>query len=121
MSTKYVITFSNCTKNGVETPEMVSNQTVLEYVSQIIANAANKDGFNLDNCTAYPVYGMYKGVPETSFRLEYVVSEPMENAMSAYALWIKHTYKQESVLLETYRNGKYKAELIHDFDKYEEL
>ena len=121
MSTKYVITFSNCTKNGVETPEMVSNQTVLEYVTQIIADAANKGGFNLDNCTAYPVYGMYKGVPETSFRLEYIVSEPMKCAIKGYALWIKRTYKQESVLLETYRNGEYKAELIFDSDKIIEL
>lgn len=121
MATKYVITFSNCTKNGVETPEMISNQTVLEYVTQIIADAANKGGFNLDNCTAYPVYGMYKGVPETSFRLEYIVSEPMKRAIKGFALWIKRTYKQESILLETYRNGEYKAELLFDIDNVVEL
>lgn len=121
MSIKYVITFSNCTKKGVETPEIITNQTVIEYVTQIIADAANKGGFNLDNCTAYPVSGMYKGVPETSFRLEYIVSEPMENAIRRYVLWIKRTYKQESVLLETYRNGEYKAELIFDSDEIVEL
>lgn len=121
MSIKYVITFSNCTEKGVETPEKITNQTVLEYVTGIIANAANKGGFNLDNCTAYSVYGMYKGVPETSFRLEYIVSESMDYAMKGYALWVKRTYNQESVLLETYRNGEYKAELLFDSDEIVEL
>ena len=121
MATKYVITFSNCTENGVETPEKNSNQTVLEYVTEIIGNAANKVGFNLDNCTAYPVHGMYKGVPETSFRLEYIVSEPMKWAIKGYALWIKRTYNQQSVLLETYRNGEYKAELLFNSDEIVEL
>lgn len=121
MGIKYVITFSNCTKNGVETPEIITNQTVIEYVTHIIADAAVKGGFNLDNCTAYPVCGMYKGVSKNSFRLEYIVSEPMSYAMRGYALWIKRTYKQESVLLETYSKCKYKAELIFDSDEIVEL
>ena len=37
MSTKYVITFSNCTENGVETPEKFYNQTVLGFV-KIVEN-----------------------------------------------------------------------------------
>lgn len=120
MSIKYVITFSNCTKNGIETPEKVSNQTVLEYVTQIIADAAKASGFDLDNCTAYEVNGMYKGSSETSFRLEYITSVPAEY-MKGYALWLKDCYKQESILFETYSNGSYKAELLFDIDKYEEI
>lgn len=121
MATKYVITFSNCAENGVETPEKISNQSVIEFVTHVIATTGEELGYNLDNCTAYPVSGMYKGVPESSFRLEYIVSEPMGYAIKEYALWIKRTYKQESVLLETYRNGEYKAELIFDSDKIVEL
>lgn len=120
MSTKYVITFSNRTENGVETPEKICNQTVIEYVTHIIAVTAAELGYNLDNCTAYPVCGMYKGNSENSFRLEYISALP-EVIIEGHALWIKNAYKQESVLLEIYRNGEYKAELILDSDRVEEL
>ena len=120
MSTKYVITFSNCTEHGVESPEEFKNQTVIEYVTEIIAKAAKVSNYNLDNCTAYPVQGMYKGKSEQSFRLEYIADIPAP-AMKGYALWIKHEYNQESVLLETYSNGEYKAELLFSFDKTVEL
>lgn len=120
MSIKYVITFSNCTENGVETPEKISNQSVIEFVTRVIAATAEELGYNLDNCTAYPVSGMYKGVSKNSFRLEYIASVPSES-IKGYAMWIKNTYKQESILLETYSNGGYKAELIFDFDNVVEL
>ena len=120
MSKKFVITFSNCTENGVESPEKLYNQTVIEHVTGIIAKAAKLSNYNLDNCTAYPVNGMYKGVAESSFRLEYISDIPA-GYMIGFALWIKHEYKQESVLLETYSNGEYKAELIFDFDNIIEL
>ena len=122
MSTKYVITFSNCTEHGVESPERLYNLTVIEYVTETLAAAAPKnDGYNLDNCTAYPVQGMYKGKSERSFRLEYIISEPIPYSMRGYALWIKNAYKQESILLETYADGEYKAELIFDIDNIVEL
>lgn len=120
MSTKYVITFSNCTGHGIEVPEKTYNKTLLEFVTNTIANAAKMSGFNLDNCTAYEVNGMYKGVSETSFRLEYICSVPIGH-MKGYALWLKDCYKQESILFETYSNGDYKAELLYDIDKQEEL
>ena len=120
MSTKYVITFSNQTEHGIETPEKLSNQTVIEYVTSILSRAARKNGFDLDNCTAYPVQGMYKGSSESSFRLEYI-ADISASAMKGFALWIKHEYNQESVLLETYANGEYKAELLFDFDNIVEL
>lgn len=120
MSTKYVITFSNCTKNGVETPEMASNQTVIEFVTHMVAATAAELGYNLDNCTAYPVSGMYKGVSKNIFRLEYISSVPLV-VIEGHALWIKEVYNQEFVLIETYRNGEYKAELIFSFDRIEEL
>lgn len=120
MSTKYVITFSNCTEHGVEQPENLFNQTVIEHATRVIANAAKNCGYDLDNCTAYFVCGMYKGVAESSFRLEYIADIPAA-AMKGFALWIKHEYKQESILLETYENGEYKAELLFDFDKTVEL
>ena len=50
MATKYVITFSNCTENGVEAPEKIYNQTVLGFVTDVLANAAKNGGYNLDNC-----------------------------------------------------------------------
>ena len=115
MSTKYVITFSNCTKDGVESPEKIHNQTVIEYVTEILAAAAKNQGYNLDNCTAYPVSGMYKGVAESSFRLEYISDIPA-GYMIGLALWIKAAYNQESVLLERYINGEYKAQLIFNID-----
>ena len=120
MSTKYVITFSNQTEHGVEQPEKFHNQTVIEHVTRVIANAAKNCGYDLDNCTAYPVSDLYKGVAETSFRLEYIADIPVP-AMKGFALWIKHEYNQESVLLETYANGEYKAELLFDFDNIIEL
>ena len=120
MSTKYVITFSNCTESGIESPEKIYNQSVIEYVTEILANAAKVSGYDLDNCTAYPVSGMYKGVAENSFRLEYISDIPAAY-MIGLALWIKDEYKQESVLLETYANGEYKAELIFDTDNVIEL
>lgn len=120
MSKKYVITFSNCTEYGVESPEKINNQSPIEYVTEIIAKAAKHSAYNLDNCTAYPVQGMYKGVAESSFRLEYITDAPISN-MTGYALWIKHEYKQESILLESYINGEYKAQLVFDFDKTVEL
>lgn len=120
MVTKYVITFSNCTKNGVETPEKISNQTVIEFVTHNIAATAAELGYNLDNCTAYPVSGMYKGVSENSFRLEYISSVPLV-VIEGHALWIKEVYNQESVLIETYRNGEYKAELLFNSDEIVEL
>ena len=120
MSTKYVITFSNQTEHGIEMPEKLYNQTVIEYVTRVIANAAKTTGYNLDNCTAYPVQGMYKGSTESSFRLEYIADIPAA-AMRGFALWIKTEYAQESILLESYTNSEYKAELIFDFDNIIEL
>lgn len=124
MSKKFVITFSNCTEHGVEEPEKIYNQTVIEHVTEILANAAKNSGYDLDNCTAYPVQGMYKGKAEQSFRLEYItdiaVDVPAEY-MIGLALWIKYEYKQESVLMETYDNGEYKAQLVFDIDTIVEL
>lgn len=120
MSTKYVITFSNQTEHGIETPEKLFNQTIIEHVTSFISKAARKSGFDLDNCTAYPVNGMYKGVAETSFRLEYITDIPAA-FMKGYVLGIKSEYNQESVLLETYSNNGYKAELVFDFDNIIEL
>lgn len=111
MPKKYVITFSNCTESGIESPEKIFNQTVIEYVTELVAAAAKDVGYNLDNCTAYPVQGMYKGKSEQSFRLEYIADIPALY-MLGIAIWIKDEYKQESILLETYSNGEYKAELI---------
>ena len=120
MSKKYVITFSNCTESGIESPEKFYNQTVIEYVTEILAAAAKNEGYDLDNCTAYPVQGLYKGVAESSFRLEYISDIPAAYMMGL-ALWIKDEYKQESVLLESYTKGEYKAQLIFDFDNIVEL
>ena len=120
MTKKYVITFSNCTESGIESPEKIYNQTVIEYVTEILAAAAKNEGYDLDNCTAYPVQGMYKGVAESSFRLEYISDIPAAY-MIGLALWIKDEYKQESVLLETYNNGEYKAQLIFDMNNIIEL
>ena len=120
MSKKFVITFSNQTENGVEQPEKIYNQTVIEYVTEILATAAKNENYDLDNCTAYPVQSMYKGVAESSFRLEYIADIPAEY-MIGLALWIKDEYKQESILLETYKDGEYKAELIFDTDNVIEL
>ena len=120
MSKKYVITFSNETENGLIMPAKIYNQTVIEYVTEILAAAAKYEGYDLDNCTAYPVQGMYKGKSEQSFRLEYISDIPAAYMMGL-ALWIKETYKQESVLLETYNNGEYKAKLIFDVNNIIEL
>lgn len=120
MSTKYVITFSNQTEHGVEQPEKLYNQSVIEYVTEILAAAAKKENCDLDNCTAYPVQGMYKGKSEQSFRLEYIADIPAEY-MQGLAIWIKDEYKQESILLEIYKDGEYKAELIFNSDNVIEL
>ena len=120
MSTKYVITFSNQTEHGVESPEKFYNQSVIEYVTEILAAAAKNENYDLDNCTAYPVQGMYKGVAESRFRLEYISNIPAAY-MIGLALWIKDEYKQESVLLESYTNGEYKAQLVFDIDNIVEL
>lgn len=120
MSTKYVITFSNQTEHGVESPEKIFNQTVIEYVTKTLAEAAKDEGYDLDNCTAYPVNGMYKGVAKSSFRLEYIADIPAAY-MIGLALWIKDEYKQESVLLESYINSEYKAQLIFDINNIIEL
>ena len=120
MSKKFVITFSNCTKDGVEQPERLYNQSVISYVTEILAAAAKQEGYDLDNCTAYPVQGMYKGVAESSFRLEYIADIPAAY-MIGLALWIKEEYKQESVLLESYINGGYKAQLVFSIDNIIEL
>ena len=120
MSTKYVITFSNQTENGVEQPEKFYNQSVIEYVTEILAAAAKNENYDLDNCTAYPVQGMYKGVAESSFRLEYISNIPAAY-MYGLAMWIKDEYKQESILLEIYENGEYKAKLIFDVNNIIEL
>lgn len=120
MLKKYVITFSNQTENGIVEPEKIYNQTVIEHVTGIIANAAKNSGYDLDNCTAYPVQGMYKGKAEQSFRLEYITQTPAAY-MKGVILWIKDEYEQESVLLETYINGEYKAELVFDIGHTVEL
>ena len=120
MSTKYVITFSNQTENGIETPEKIYNQSVISYVTEILAAAAKNEHYDLDNCTAYPVSGMYKGVAESSYRLEYITDIPAAY-MIGLALWIKDEYKQESVLLESYINGEYKAQLVFDINNIVEL
>ena len=120
MSRKYVITFSNQTEKGVESPEKFYNQTVIEYVTEILAAAAKNERYDLDNCTAYPVQGMYKGKSEQSFRLEYISDIPAAY-MIGLTLWIKDEYKQESVLLESYTNGEYKAQLVFDIDNIIEL
>ena len=120
MSRKYVITFSNQTESGIETPEKIYNQTVIEYVTEILAAAAKNEHYDLDNCTAYPVQGLYKGVAESSFRLEYITDIPAEY-MQGLAIWIKDEYKQESILLESYINGEYKAQLIFDMNNIIEL
>ena len=120
MRKNYVITFSNCTESGIETPEKFYNQSVIEYVTEILAAAAKNEGYDLDNCTAYPVQGMYKGAAESSFRLEYISDIPAAY-MIGLALWVKDEYKQESVLLETYSSGEYKAQLVFDINDIVEL
>ena len=120
MRQKFVVTFSNCTEHGIETPEKLFNRTVIEHVTTILSRAARKNGFDLGNCTAYPVQGVYKGVAKSSFRLEYIADVPT-TAMIGYALWVKCEYKQESVLLETYKDGEYKAQLLFDIDNIVEL
>ena len=120
MSAKYVITFSSQTEYGIETPEKLFNQSVIGHVTRVIANSAKNCGYDLDNCTAYPVCGMYKGSTESSFRLEYIADVPLA-VMRGYALWIKSEYKQESILLESYINSEYKAQLIFDIDNIIEL
>ena len=120
MSKKYVITFSNQTEHGVESPEKIFNQSVIEYVTEILAAAAKNAGYDLDNCTAYPVQGMYKGKSEQRFRLEYIADIPA-GYMMGLALWIKEAYNQESVLFERYINGEYKAQLLFDIDNIVEL
>ena len=120
MSKKFVITFSNHTENGIENPEKIYGQSVIEYVTEILAAAAKQEEYDLDNCTAYPVQGMYKGVAESSFRLEYIADIPAEY-MQGLAIWIKDEYKQESILLEIYKDGEYKAELIFNSDNIIEL
>lgn len=120
MSKKFVITFSNCTERGVESPEKIYNQSVIEYVTAILAKVAKRNGYDLDNCTAYPVQGMYKGKSEQSFRLEYIADIPTA-FIKGLALWIKHQYNQESILIETYKDGEYKAELVFNLDKDVEL
>ena len=120
MSKKFVITFSNQTEHGVEQPEKLYNQSVIEYVTEILAAAAKNESYDLDNCTAYPVNGMYKGVAESSFRLEYIADIPAAY-MIGLALWIKDEYKQESILLEIYKDGEYKAELVFDIGHTIEL
>lgn len=120
MSKKFVVTFSNQTESGIETPEKLYNQSVIEYVTEIVAAAAKNEGYDLDNCTAYPVQGMYKGKSEQSFRLEYISDIPAEY-MQGLAIWIKDEYKQESILLEIYKDGEYKAELIFNSDNIIEL
>ena len=120
MSKKFVITFSNQTEKGVEQPEKFYNQSVIEYVTEILAAAAKNEHYDLDNCTAYYVNGMYKGVPEISFRLEYIADVPAEY-MQGLAIWVKDEYKQESVLLEIYNNGEYKAQLVFDINNIIDL
>ena len=120
MSKKFVITFSNQTESGIESPEKFYNQSVIEYVTEILAAAAKKENCDLDNCTAYPVQGMYKGKSEQSFRLEYIADIPAEYMMGL-AMWIKDKYKQDSILLEIYENGEYKAKLIFDVNNIIEL
>ena len=120
MSKKYVITFYICTESGIETPEKFYNQSVISYVTEILAAAAKNEGYDLDNCTAYPVQGLYKGVAESSFRLEYIADIPAAY-MIGLTLWIKDEYKQESVLLESYTNGEYKAQLVFDINIIVEL
>ena len=120
MGKKFVITFSNCTEHGVESPEKIYNQSVIEYVTEILAAAAKNENYDLDNCTAYPVQGMYKGKSEQSFRLEYISDIPAAY-MIGLAMWIKDEYKQESILLESYTNGEYKAQLIFDINNIVEL
>ena len=120
MYTKYVITFSNQTEHGVESPEKFYNQSVIEYVTEILAAAAKNENYDLDNCTAYPVQGMYKGIAESSYRLEYITDVPAEY-MQGLSIWIKDEYKQESVLLETYSNGEYKAQLVFDINNIIDL
>ena len=120
MAKKYVITFSNCTESGIESPEKFYNQSVISYFTEILAAAAKNERYDLDNCTAYPVNGMYKGVTESSFRLEYISNIPAAY-MYGLAMWIKDEYKQESILLEIYENGEYKAKLIFDINNIVEL
>ena len=63
---------------------------------------------------------MYKGSAESSYRLEYIADIPAEY-MRGLAIWIKDEYKQESVLLERYTNGEYKAQLVFNIDNIIEL
>lgn len=120
MSTKYVITFSNCTKKGLAVPERDYGVSPLEYVTKTLAESAKLVNDNLDNCTAYSVCGMYKGISETSFRLEYILSEPI-SGFFGYVEWIRQKYEQESVLLEVYSDNGYKSFLIYGLHNIVEL
>lgn len=120
MSIKYVVTFSNCTKKGIIAPERVYGISPLEYVTKTLADSAKLVNDNLDNCTAYSVCGMYKGIPETSYRLEYILSAPI-SGFFGYVEWIRQKYEQESVLLEVYCDNGYKSFLVYGLHNVEEL
>ena len=120
MSIKYVVTFSNCTKKGIAAPERDYGVSPLEYVTKTLAESAKIVNDDLDNCTAYPVYGMYKGISETSFRLEYILSAPI-SGFFGYVEWIRQKYEQESVLLEVYSDNGYKSFLVYGLHNIVEL
>lgn len=120
MAIKYVITFSNCTKKGIASPESISGESPLEYVTRVFAASAKLNKDNLDNCTAYLANGMYKGLPKGAYRLEYILSAPISGVFG-YVEWIRREYEQESVLLEIYSDKGYKAFLVYGLDNTVEL
>ena len=120
MSTKYVITFSTCTKKGIAAPEDVYGESPLEYVTRVLAETAKLNNDNLDNCIAYLANGMHKGLPESAYRIEYILSAPI-SGFFGYVEWIRQKYEQESVLVEVYSDNGYKSFLVYGLHNVVEL
>lgn len=107
MAIKYVFTFSN-NSNGVTIYPDNHGSLPLDYLTRIFATCDPK---NFSNATGIECNGFYKGVPEKSFRLEYIVADPVRN-IEGYAAWIAEKFQQDCVLLETYSEKSYNACLV---------
>lgn len=119
MSKKITFTFSNVTENGV----VKTVHHPVDLAAELILDLSfGNESFSeiLRSATGYETRGLYNGVNEHSFRLEYIVSDECAGDWVACAELIRSNFAQECVLIEIQARTDYSAFLVYA-DKTEEI
>lgn len=119
MAKKISFTFSNISKNGV----VETSGHPCDYAAELLGNLSTgnkKFSAPLRSASGFEVRGLYLGMNEDSFRLEYILPDDFKGDFILCAETLRSAFNQECVLYECQGRSYYSAWLVYE-DKTEEI